>query len=63
MASNKSGFKMFSCSDCSQNRMSKDSLYTHYKGSHSILRTGTIDTHQTKAVMKAYIIGATKCKV
>ena len=54
---------MFFCSVCSQNRMSKDSLYAHYKGSHSILRTGTIDTHQMKAVMKAYIVSATKCKV
>jgi len=42
--------------------MSKDSLYAHYKGWHSILRTGTIDTRQMKAVMKAYIVGATKCK-
>ena len=54
---------MFLCSDCSQNRMSKDSLYAHYKDSHSILRTGTIDGRQMKAVMKAYIVDATRCKV
>ena len=55
--------KMFSCTECTQNRMSKDSLYSHYKGAHSLLRTGTVDATKTKAVMDAYIIGATKCKV